>query len=267
MLEKFDLPYSSKMVGLYAGTMAEDLAQLAPARTVPALSTPQGHVLTDSIAMAEALNEAHPDAQMYPKDPAARALARSIVAEMHSGFSALRGDCAMNLNNIWQGFAPSTAVTDDVARIEQLWQMARDQFGANGPWLFDQYSLADAFYAPVACRFATYGLAKTQAARDYVATTLADPVLRRWRAMGAVRSYDPFSYPQDLPSADWPIPGLIAARVVDAGPSENDTCPYSGDPVTHYLEMSGRIFGFCNAFCRDKTVNDPGAWPQFMALL
>ena len=58
----------------------------------------------------------------------------------------------------------------------------------------------------------------------------------------------------------------LAAKAVDQGPSENITCPYSGEPVTHFLEIDGRVFGFCNAFCRDKTVADPEAWPEFMAI-
>ena len=84
--------------------------------------------------------------------------------------------------------------------------------------------------------------------------------------MGATVSYDPFPYDMGLPTAPWPI-DVIPARAVAAGPSENDACPYSGKPVTHFLETGGRVFGFCNAFCRDKTMADPGAWPKFMALL
>ena len=267
MLEAFDLPFKSKMVGLYSGTMSDDLAHLAPARTVPVLETPDGGILTDSLAMGETLHEAHPNAGLYPNDPGARALARSMVAEMHSGFGALRGDCPMNLANVWDGFAASDAVLADVARIEMLWQLARARHGANGPWLFGDYSLADVFFAPVVCRFATYGLGNGEVTRAYMQATLADPALRRWRAMGATKSYEPFPYPQDLASKPWPISDLLAAKPVDQGTAENDTCPYSGDPVTHLMEIRGRTFGFCNAFCRDKTVNDPAAWPAFMALL
>lgn len=267
MLEAFNLPYKSQTVGLYSGTMAQDLAHLAPAKTVPVLTTPDGGILTDSLAMGEALHEAHPKAGLYPSDPSARAMARSMVAEMHSGFGALRNDCGMNLNNIWDGFAPSDEVLADVARIEFLWELARSRFGDGGPWLFGTYSLADVFYAPIVCRFATYGLGSSAVTSDYMQTTLAGPALRRWRAMGATKSYDPFPYPQDLASKPWPIPDLIAAQAVNSGAPENVRCPYSGDPITHLLETQGRIFGFCNAFCRDKTVNDPAAWPAFMALL
>jgi glutathione S-transferase len=85
--------------------------------------------------------------------------------------------------------------------------------------------------------------------------------------MGQTKTYDPLPYDMNLPKADWPGPTPIAARAVDRGPSVNAACPYSGKPVTHFLECGGKVYGFCNAFCRDKTLADPAAWPQFMALL
>ncbi|SEP75862.1 glutathione S-transferase [Loktanella sp. DSM 29012] len=267
MLEAFDLPYRSHVVGLYSGTMAADLADLAPARTVPVLRTPRGHVLTDSIAMAETLAEAHPQAGLYPADPGARALARSLVAEMHSGFAALRGDCPMMLAHGWQGFTPGPDVLADLARLETLWALARARHEAGGPWLFGTYSLADVFYAPAALRIATYDLPVSDAAQAYVAAHLNDPLIRQWRAMGLTQSYDPMPYAMDLPKRPWPGPAPLHARAVDQGTAENRTCPYSGDPVTHLMTMDGRTFGFCNAFCRDKTVADPAAWPKFMALV
>ena len=267
MFEKFDLPFKSKMVGLYGGTMAKDLAHLAPARTVPAMQTPEGHVLTDSLAMAETLHEAHPQAGLYPADAGARALARSMVAEMHSGFSALRGDCAMNLSHVWKGFSPSADVLRDLERISELWSLARERHGADGPWLFGAYSLADVFYAPAVCRIVGYDLPVSDTLRAYIDTVMDDPALRRWRAMGQTKSYDPMPYQMDLEHRDWPIKDLTSAKLVESGTPENDACPYSDLPVTHLLDVGGRIFGFCNPFCREKTMHDPSAWPAFMALL
>ena len=267
MLEKFGLPFRTTMIGLYGGTMAADLAPLAPARTVPVLRTPEGAVLSDTLAMAETLAEQNPDAGLWPADPLARGLARSMVAEMHSSFGALRGDCPMMLAHAWDAFAPSDAVRRDLDRIADLWQLARDRHGAAGPWLFGRYSLADVFYAPVATRIATYDLPVGAAARDYVAQTLADPAFRRWRAMGLTQTYDPMPYRQPLTERPWPGPAPLSAVAVTDGTPENATCPYSGDPVTHLLRLDGRIFGFCNAFCRDKTLADPEAWPAFMALV
>ena len=206
MLEKSGLPFRTHLLGLYSGTLAADLAPLAPARTVPVLRTPEGHVLTDTLAIAETLAERHPDAGLWPEDPAARALARSIVAEMHSGFSALRNACPMMLAHAWTGFPASKAVMDDVARIDALWSLARARHGAGGPWLFGGYTIADAFYAPVATRFATYGLDIGPEAQAYVAAHLADPAFRAWRDEGLRVRYDPMPYRQDATPAPWPGP-------------------------------------------------------------
>ena len=97
LFEVFDLPVTVRMVGLYSGTMAQDLAPLAPARQVPTLVTPKGEVIGESLAIAETLAERHPDAGLWPEDPAARARARWLSAEMHAGFQALRAACPMQL--------------------------------------------------------------------------------------------------------------------------------------------------------------------------
>ncbi|WP_373353956.1 glutathione S-transferase [Pseudoroseicyclus sp. CXY001] len=205
MFEAFHLPAEVVEVGLYSGTMAEDLAPLAPARLVPAMSTPEGAVVFDTLAMAETLAERHPG--LWPDDPAARAFARSITAEMHSGFTALRSECPMYLRHAWAGFTPSEAVTADLARIELLWRTARARHGApDSPWLFGRYSLADAFYAPVALRIAGYGLPVSDEAAAYVAAHLAHPAVIAWRAAGQAKSYETLPYQQDLPEAPWPGP-------------------------------------------------------------
>lgn len=204
MLQKFDLPHHVNMVGLYTGTMQQELAHLHPARTVPVMQTADGHVLTDSLAMAETLVEENPQAALYPRDPAARALARSMTAEMHSGFGALRDACPMMLEFCWEGFVASPQVRADLARIETLWALARANHGASGPWLFGDYSLADVFYAPVAMRIAAYDLPVSAAAKDYVKLHLNDPAIAQWRAEGLKQRYDPWPYPQDLARKPWP---------------------------------------------------------------
>lgn len=204
MLEKFGLPFRTHMVGLYVGTMAEDLAPLAPARLVPVMTTPEGTVIGETLAMGETLAERHPDAGLWPTDPAARALARWLSAEMHAGFGALRGDCPMQLLHQYDGFTPSGAVLKDLARIEELWALARSRHGRDGPWLFGAYSLADVFYAPVAARIAGYGLPIGEVAAAYVAAHLSDPAFKAWRAEGLKISYDPVPYALDLPTRPWP---------------------------------------------------------------
>ena len=101
----------------------------------------------------------------------------------------------------------------------------------------------------------------------YVQAHLAHPSFRRWRAMGLVDGADQEFYRRPYPRRPWPGPVPLSARAVEGSRAENATCPYSGKPVTHVLEIEGRRLGFCNAFCRDKTVADPEAWPKFVALL
>ncbi|MCP5038266.1 MAG: glutathione S-transferase [Rhodobacteraceae bacterium] len=206
MFEKFSIPHRIHMVGLYSGTMSEDLTPLAPARLVPVMRDAQGVVVGDTLAMAETLAERHPRAGLWPENPAARAMARWLVAEMHSGFGDLRADCPMQLLHQWKGFQPSDGVLGDLARIEDLWALARGQFGEGGEWLFGEYSLADVFYAPVAARIAGYDLPIGGAAQNYVAALLADPAFRTWRAEGLKVSYDPRPYTMDLESGSWPAP-------------------------------------------------------------
>ena len=265
MFEKFNIPYRTHMAGLYTGKLQQDLAALAPARLVPAIRTPDGDVVGDTMAIAETLAERHPDAGLWPTDASARILARWLVAEMHSGFTALRTECPMQLLHQYDDFAVSPAVQNDLDRLTELWTLARNRHGADGPWLFGNYSLADAFYAPVAARIAGFNLPVDEATNAYVSAHLNDPAFRKWRAMGLTVSYDPTPYALDIPTHAWPLAAL-SAKAVNSGTPENITCPYSGDPVTHFMQLEGRIFGFCNAFCRDKTVADPEAWSDFMKI-
>ncbi|PIE15384.1 MAG: glutathione S-transferase [Rhodobacterales bacterium] len=208
MFEKFAIPHRNHMVGLYDGTLQQDLAALAPARLVPVMRTPQGDVVGDSLAMAETLAEAHPDADLWPSDASVRILARWLVAEMHSGFGALRAECPMQLLCQYRGFSVSPGVQNDLDRLGELWTLARSRFGADGPWLFGSYSLADVFYAPVAARIAGYDLPVDDQSAAYVRTQLTDPAFRQWRAMGLTKRYDPVPYALDLPQRDWPFAQL-----------------------------------------------------------
>ncbi|SEW27753.1 glutathione S-transferase [Cognatiyoonia koreensis] len=205
MLEKFGLDYNTHFVGLYAKTLDRDLAHLAPARTVPVLVTPDGAILPDSMAMAETLVELHPDIAFYPRDPVARGLCRTMVAEMHSGFMTLRAECSNMISQVWEGFTPSQGVLSDLARIEELWALARSRHGAKGPWLFGEYTLADAFFAPVTHRMTTYELPRSALAQAYIDTQLADPAFLVWRADAMKETHEPFPYDLGLPRKPWPV--------------------------------------------------------------
>jgi glutathione S-transferase len=265
LLDRFGLSYRATVLDFSSRDVEHQLRTYRPARTVPTLITREGAIISDSLAIAEELASRHPDAGHWPADPLRRATARTLAAEMHSGFSALRSACPMATRVAYADFEASDAVRADLARIEEIWAHARSM-AEEGPWLLGAYTAADAFYAPVAARIATYGLPVGPGAQAYVDAHLADPAFRRFRAMGLVTGADLPWYAKDNARRSWPGPVPRAARVAD-GPSENATCPYSGKPVTHFLALDGRTFGFCNAFCRDKTIADPEAWPAFMALV
>lgn len=240
------------------------LENFAPSLLVPAMRHGD-MVVWDSLAMVETLAEDFPQAGFWPSDRNARGMARSIVAEMHSGFTALRGACNMNLRQQYVGYQPDKAVLADLARLEQLWALPK----SDGPWLFGEFSAVDAFFAPVAARIAGYNLPVGEFAAAYVATHLASPSFRRWRAMGfAADNYKP-DYEYDFEKTTWPGPATLAARpVVDLTPIDT-VCPYSDLPVVadSLAEIDGSVVGFCNQFCRDKSVADAEAWPKLVKLL
>ena len=204
MFREFGLAFESRMVGLYSDTMKEDMAEVSPARLVPAIRTPQGDIVGESLAIAETLAERHPEKTMWPENPALRARARWLCAEMVGSFAALRSDCPMQLAHVNMGFEPSAAVRSDLARIEEIWTAARSVSGANDGWLMGNLSLADIFYAPVAARIVGYNLPVSDPARRYCERWIANPHFKEWRKAGLQKSYDPFPYPTYEPLADWP---------------------------------------------------------------
>ncbi len=262
--EAFGIDRNTHRVDFKKGGVPEQMPQFAPAKTVPAIRTPDEAIIGETLAIAEELASRHPDAGLWPTDTKARATARALAAEMASGFTSLRGDCPMNMRKAYLGFEPSEAVQKDLRRLETIWDHARTACTPSGPWLCGDYSAADAMYAPVAARIAGYGLQVSPSAQAYVDAHLNHDAFRRWRAMGLVHgeTLDRYYKPND--TGDWPGPAPLAAHAVDSGKPENDICPYSGDPVTDLLELGGKVYGFCNPFCRDKTVADPAAWPAFM---
>lgn len=155
----------------------------SPSGKIPCLID-EGLVIWDSLAIAEYVAEAVPS--LWPQDRAARARARSVSAEMHSGFVALRTHMPMDAGAALSGqtLAPEAedAVRADIARITRIWADCRQQFGADGPFLFGQYSLADMMFAPVAFRFESYGvLLEDAAATRYLHTLLAHPHMQAWK--------------------------------------------------------------------------------------
>jgi glutathione S-transferase len=138
----------------------------------------------DSLAIIEYVAERFPDARLWPEDRARRAHARSISAEMHSGFLPLRNECGMNLHRAVGAIALSSEAKANIARIEQIWLECRRRYGEFGPFLFGAFSAADAMFAPVVHRFRTYAIGGEAEAKAYMATMMALPAFQQWTREG-----------------------------------------------------------------------------------
>jgi glutathione S-transferase len=179
VLREAGIPFQEELVSLAEDAgKAERLGRL-PAGRVPCLV--DGDVVVwDSLAIVEYLAERHPG--LWPSDPAARAFARSICAELHSGFAALRSEMVLDVRARRPQRRRSPAVQADIARVERIWAETRRRFGRGGPLLFGTFTIADAFHAPVALRFQTYGVAPAGEAGAYARAVLSLPGVREWQA-------------------------------------------------------------------------------------
>ena len=138
----------------------------------------------DSLSIIEYVAERFPGAKLWPEDAAMRAHARSISAEMHSGFLALRNECGMNLRRPIRAVALSADARANVVRIEDIWRECRKRYGTSGPFLFGAFSAADAMYAPVVHRFRTYAIDVGPEAKAYMESVMALPAFREWTEAG-----------------------------------------------------------------------------------
>jgi glutathione S-transferase len=182
-LKRTGAPFSETLVTLREVGVSEEIAKHSPSGKVPVLKDGD-LVIWDSLAICEYLAERFPDAKLWPDDPAARALGRATSAEMHSGFPSLRGECPMDLT-LRTDIDLSEATANDVRRIVRVWSDLRGRFAAGGPFLLGGWSIADAFYAPVATRFRSYGIklsdfGDTGAAGAYCETILETPEFLEW---------------------------------------------------------------------------------------
>jgi glutathione S-transferase len=147
--------------------------------TVPCLV--DGEVVVwETLAIAEYLAEQFPKLHVWPEEAGARAHARAISAEMHAGFSALRGACHMNLGKRYATRDRGPDVAKNVARITGIWREARSRFGVGGPFLYGDFSAADAMFAPVVTRFETYAIAVDPVSRAYMDAVLAHAAYAKW---------------------------------------------------------------------------------------
>ena len=181
VLRHLDIPFDEVRVPLYRPDSAAALASLSPSGLVPVLHDGDMRVW-DSLAICEYLNERFPEHRLWPESPEARAVARSVSAEMHSGFTGLRHTMSMNIRGHYPGRGRTPQSLRDITRILAIWNDCRGRFGAGGAFLFGRFTIADAMYAPVVLRFGTYVVALDGAVQDYANAIVALPALREWIA-------------------------------------------------------------------------------------
>jgi glutathione S-transferase len=186
LMKHVGLEFAERVIPLDTPQFAHDVAAASPTRRVPVLRH-GALLLWDSLAICEYACEL--SGRGWPAARDARAIARAACAEMHSGFPALRSQWPMNARASGRKTAPSPERSAEIARIEDLWADCRSRFGAEGPWLFGAYSVADAMYAPVVLRLRTYGATVREATAAYMTTVLADAPLREWLAAAAAESW------------------------------------------------------------------------------
>lgn len=180
-LKHFDVAFDEVLLPLDTPQFHEQIGRWSPTAKVPVLHH-EGVVVWDSIAILEYADETFFGRRGWPSNGAARAHARAISAEMHAGFAALRRELSFDLTRRGPALVPGEEAAADIARVQRLWREARTRFGRGGEFLFGEFSLADAMYAPVALRFLSYGIALDPAAAAYVRTIDAMPAVRAWRA-------------------------------------------------------------------------------------
>lgn len=181
LLTQLEIPFEAEKISFNDPSFEARVRAVSPVGKVPVLV--DGDVVVwDSLAIVEYLAEKFPERGIWPRDPRARARARSICAEMHAGFGALRDRLPMNCELVLKNVAFDRAVKRDLARVVASWTDCRAQFGADGPFLFGAFSAADAYYAPVVRRFLGFGVAAPEAAADYMAAVDALPAMRVWMA-------------------------------------------------------------------------------------
>jgi len=181
MLRESGIDFEEHRICLDIDSTASEIAVLNAGGTVPVLQLGDLTVW-DSLAIAETLAERWPEKKLWPEDADARAYARSISAEMHSGFPVLRECMPMNCRAMGRKVPLPDALTDDIDRVIAIWSDCHRRFSGDGGWLFDKFSIADAMFAPVVLRFRTYGINLPESAGFYPHRLLESEAMQQWLA-------------------------------------------------------------------------------------
>lgn len=192
------IPFEEEVISLNAEDFKGRVGRISGTGKVPALADGDVHVW-ESLAILEYVAEKFPQAGLWPADPAARALARSVASEMHAGFVPLRRHLPMNM---WRPVMTRELTPEaeaNVRRIEAIWTDCHNRYGNGGPFLFGSFGAADAIYAPVVSRFHTYAVEVNGPARSYMDALMALPAWEEWRSAAL---QEPWVLPED--EVDWP---------------------------------------------------------------
>lgn len=181
LLAESGIEFEEQRIPMDTPEFSGELAQISPAGRVPVLLL-DGQAIWDTLAIAETVAERWPDKVLWPDDAAARAHARSVCAEMHSGFSTLRELMPMNCRAMGRKVHLPDALTADIDRVLAIWTDCHQRYGKDGDWLFGRFSVADAMFAPVVLRFRTYGINLPDSADVYPARLLESHALQNWLA-------------------------------------------------------------------------------------
>jgi len=181
VLKHADIQFTETRIALYLPGSKEQLLRHSPVGKVPVLKHGALSVW-ESLAICEYLAERFPEARLWPMDPAARALARTFSTEMQSGFGAIRNALSFNCRAHGRRVPISPEVQQELMRVQALWRGCRETHGSGGPWLFGHFTIADAMFAPMTLRFATYGIPLDAPSQAYVDTVRDDPPVREWIA-------------------------------------------------------------------------------------
>lgn len=182
-LRHFNIEFIEKRVPLFEESTDRDLAEYNSDYKVPVLK--HGDlVVWDSLAILEYLSEVYLNGEGWPRDRAARAVARSICAEMHSSYPNVRDEMPMNCRKTFNTINLSNAANREIERIILLWRQCRNQFGSDGNWLFGNFSIADAMFTPIVLRFNGYGIPLNGLEAVYMQTVMQLPALIEWIEAG-----------------------------------------------------------------------------------
>lgn len=181
MLTEPDIEFEELRIPLYVEDSAANIARFSPSGRIPVLMF-DDQAVWDTLAIAETVAERWPDKGLWPTDSMARAHARSISAEMHSGFQTLREAMPMNCRAMGRKVSLPDALTADIDRILQIWSDCQRRYQTQGDWLFGRFSVADAMFAPVVLRFRTYGINLPESACAYPRRLLESESMQRWLA-------------------------------------------------------------------------------------